>query len=84
MTTQIRNHNSACVFRNADLVLKDLVKGVRTDTPHRHLSLTILCIRNAIQEMLVLRQSLKRRKEHKAKLDLYINTNFGLQGMANI
>lgn len=67
-------------IRNADLTSKHLAQ--RTDTTN--CDLTIMHITNAMSGMHFLRQCLKISKEDKIKLDLFVNTNFGLEGMANI
>lgn len=79
MSTQIRHCSSA-------YVLEMLIShgNISTKDCSPNCGLTILHIRNAISEMVFSRQCLKRRKKDKTKLDLSVNTNFGLEGMANI
>lgn len=71
MPTQIRHCSSAYVLEMLIVISKHVAQ--RTDTPN--CDLTILHIRNGIPELLFLRQCLKRRKEDKTKLDLFVSTN---------
>ena len=85
MSTQTTRCNSAYVLHigQADLIAKDLEKKSMNWCSYLPFKFGYT-VYIAVQEILVLRQSLKRRNKYKAKLDSYLHTNFGLQDMAKI
>lgn len=85
MSTQTTCCNSAYVLQigQADLIAKDLEKKSMNWCSYLSFKFDYT-VYIAVQEILVLRQSLKRRNKYKAKLDSYLHTNFGLQDTAKI